>query len=193
MPTSPPPSPPASPAPAPRTTYPEAVALYERGLEALQRREFDEAAATLRAVLARYPEERELHERVRLYLRVCERETQPPAPPPQTVEDRVYAATVALNAGAPDEALTHLRSAIGEAPDNDHVHYMLAVAHAQRGEAEPAVAHLRRAIQLNPENRGLARQEPDFEVLRHHDAFREATQAKPLRSLRRRIRARATR
>src|SRR5712691_8042399 len=51
-----------------RTTYIEAVALYERGLEALQRHEFTGAATLFESVLRQYPEEKELHERVRLYL-----------------------------------------------------------------------------------------------------------------------------
>jgi len=51
---------------------------------------------------------------------------------------------------------------------------MLAVAHAQRGEPAEAIAHLERAIALNPENRGLARTDPDLEPLRGDDAFRTA-------------------
>jgi hypothetical protein len=39
---------------------------------------------------------------------------------------------------------------------------MLAVAHAQREPAE-AAQHLERAIALNPENRGLAKSDPDLE------------------------------
>jgi hypothetical protein len=49
---------------------------------------------------------------------------------------------------------------------------MLAVAHAQREELAEALAHLQRAIALNPENRALARQDPDLDPLRDHDAFR---------------------
>ena len=51
---------------------------------------------------------------------------------------------------------------------------MLAVAHAQRGEHAEAIAHLERAIALNPENRALARRDPDLEPLRDDDAFRTA-------------------
>ncbi len=51
---------------------------------------------------------------------------------------------------------------------------MLAVAHAQRGEHAEAVAHLERSIALNPENRALARRDPDLEPLHDHDAFRTA-------------------
>ena len=56
---------------------------------------------------------------------------------------------------------------------------MLAVAHAQRDEHAEAVAHLERAIALNPENRALARNDPDLEPLRDDDAFRAALEAPP--------------
>ena len=49
------------------TTYLEAVALYERGLEAVQRHDFAGATGLFESVLRQYPEEKELHERVRLY------------------------------------------------------------------------------------------------------------------------------
>jgi hypothetical protein len=56
---------------------------------------------------------------------------------------------------------------------------MLAVAHTQRGEHAEAIAHLERAIALNPENRGLARRDPDLDPLREDDAFRAALDAAP--------------
>ena len=155
-----------------RTTYLEAVACYEQGLEALQQRDFQRAATAFQTVLERYPDEREMHERARLYLNVCSRETSPPAPGPETPEELVYAATLALNAGAPGDALTHLQRAVALSPDDDRVHYMLAVAHSQQSEPEVAIRHLGQAIDLDPENRGLARQEPDFDTLRDIETFR---------------------
>src|SRR5918992_168303 len=75
-PAAPPPAP-APPQPPPRKpTYHEAVAMYERGLQALQRRDFAASADALRTVIERYPDERELLERARLYLKVCERELE---------------------------------------------------------------------------------------------------------------------
>jgi tetratricopeptide (TPR) repeat protein len=142
-------------------------------LEALQRHEFDRAASLLSSVLKQYPEEKELHERVRLYLNICERQAVREAAP-QTVDERLYAATLAINGGNYDQALHHLRLVRDEDPDNDHALYMLAVAHAQRGEPAEAVAHLERAIALNPENRVLARTDPDLEPLRDDEAFRSA-------------------
>jgi len=163
----------APPSPARKPAYYEAIALYESGLEELQRHDYKAAAAAFKSVLDRYPEERELHERARLYLRVCERESARRPVTPQTPQERVYAATVALNAGDHTGALDHLRRALEEAPDNDHAHYMMSVALSSRGQSEDALEHLRQAIELNPDNRALARQDPDLEGLREHEAFRE--------------------
>ena len=162
-----------------RSTYFEAVALYERGLEALQRHAYKQATDLLESVLRQYPEERELHERVRLYLNICQRQATQREAAPQTIDERLYAATLSINGGQYDQAIAHLRLVRDEDPDNDHAIYMLAVAHAQRDEHAEAVAHLERAIALNPENRALARTDPDLEPLRGDDAFRSALETPP--------------
>jgi len=163
-----------------RSTYFEAVALYEQGLEALQRHAYQQATSLLESVLRQYPEEKELHERVRLYLNICRRQESQREAAPQTIDERLYAATLAINGGQYDQAIGHLRLVRDEDPDNDHAIYMLAVAHAQRNEHAEAVAHLERAIALNPENRALARNDPDLEPLRADEAFRAALEAPPL-------------
>jgi len=168
----PPPTPPPSPPRKP--TYHEAVAMYERGLQALQRRDFAASADALRTVIQRYPDERELLERARLYLKVCERELEPKEPAPKTADEWVYAATVALNAGDEASALRHLQRALNEDSRHDHAHYMMAVASARRNDSAAALEHLRHAVALNPENRSLARQDPDLEGLRDEPAFKAA-------------------
>jgi tetratricopeptide (TPR) repeat protein len=170
-PEPPPPAPQSAPAPRKPTFY-EAITLYESGVRALQRHDYDAGAEAFRAVLQRYPEERELLERARLYLRVCERETSQRPAGPQTPQERVYAATMALNAGDAETALNHLQRAIDQDPDNDHAHYILAVALSTREQPDRALQHLRRAITLNPDNRSLARQDPDLESVRDLDEFR---------------------
>jgi len=127
--------------------------------------------------LSRYPEERELHERVRLYLNVCERHMAPRAAFPTTPEERVFAATLAVNAGNYDEALDHLRTASSEAPEHDHALYMLASVLALRDALDEAVPLLLRAIALNPDNRALARHDPDLEALREFESVRAALEA----------------
>ena len=180
---------PPTPPPAPRKPgFYEAVAIYERGVQGLQRHDFAGAAELFRTVIERYPEERELLERARLYLRVCERETARNTPPPETPAEQVYAATVSLNAGDHATALHYLQRALSADPENDHAHYIMSAALSLRGRREEALEHLYRAIELNPENRTQARQDPDLENIRDLDGFRTAMDAP--HAIRRRARRR---
>jgi tetratricopeptide (TPR) repeat protein len=154
--------------------------MYERGLQALQRRDFAASAAALRNVIERYPDERELLERARLYLKVCERELEPKEPTPKTADEWVYAATVAQNSGDTASATRHLQRALQEDPRHDHAHYMMAAASAQRRDTATALEHLRRAIALNGENRSRARQDADFDSLREEPSFRAALEPPPI-------------
>ncbi len=184
------------PEPQKRTSYVEAVAVYEKGVAALQRHAYDHALELLQSVLTQYPDEKELHERVRLYLNICERHVKAKPVTPQTVEERLYASTLAINGGNYDEAIHHLRLVRDEDPDNDHALYMLAVAHAQRGEHAEAVAHLERSIALNPENRAMARRDPDLEPLHDDETFRTAVEARrgtPIEADRRTLRPKSAR
>jgi Tfp pilus assembly protein PilF len=171
------PAPAPVPAPPKKPAYYEAIAVYETGVRALQRHDFAGAAEHFRSVLQRYPDERELVERATLYLRVCERETANRATGPRTPAERIYAATLALNAGNADLALSHLRQALAEDPNSDHGSYIMAVALSDRGQYGEAAEFLRQAIALNPDNRSLARQDPDLAVLRETDAGRQALTA----------------
>jgi tetratricopeptide (TPR) repeat protein len=165
--------------PAPHTEpHDEAVHIYEQGVEALQQRNYAKAARLLESVLSSYPEEKELHERVRVYLNVCQRQAAPPDRTPKSTEERVYAATLAINAGAYDKGLSELRQALERDPANDHIHYMLAVVHSLKGDFVSALPHLRRAIELNSDNRFLAQHDADFEALRISGSeFRSLVQA----------------
>jgi tetratricopeptide (TPR) repeat protein len=165
---------PAPPAPPRRPAFYEALAIYETGVRALQRHDFGAAADSLRGVIQRYPGERELVERAKLYLQVCERETARRPSGPQTPTESVYAATVALNAGDVESALGHLGRALEKAPDSDHAHYIMSVALVDKGDIPLALVHLRHAITLNPENRSVALQDPDLELLHDLEAFHQA-------------------
>jgi tetratricopeptide (TPR) repeat protein len=179
----------APPPPPRRPAFYEALAVYETGVRALQRHDFEAAADSLRGVIQRYPGERELVERARLYLQVCERETARRPSGPQTPSESVYAATVALNAGDVEGALGHLNRALERAPDSDHAHYIMSVALVDKGDPSRALVHLRHAIALNPDNRSVALQDPDLSALHDLDAFRQVLDTTNA-SIRRRVKAR---
>jgi outer membrane protein assembly factor BamD (BamD/ComL family) len=162
-----------------RPTYPDAVRRYEQGIRLLQEHKFREAADAFRSVLTQYPEEKELNDRARLYLALCERQTTS-APEPGTTEERLYAATLALNAGDSATALRHLGNIVSQDPNHDGALYMLAVVHALREDSSAALLYLQRAIERNPENRSLALQDSDLERLMQDRTVRMALETGPV-------------
>jgi tetratricopeptide (TPR) repeat protein len=164
-------APPSSPGPAP-----EAVTDFEKGMAALQRHAYAEAAGIFRTITTKFPGERALLERVRVYLDLCERELRRKPPAPKTVEERLTAATAALNDGDDDRAYALARSVVSDDADQDLAHYLLAAVAARRGAAEEALTHLARSVALSPEAGAQARFDADFEALHSHDDFRRLTE-----------------
>ncbi len=154
-------------------SHDQAVEAFERGFQALQQRQYAKAAELLGAVINGFTDEKELQERARVYLAICERQAVHDAKP-RSFDDRLHAATVIVNRGAFDEALVQLRKLESDEPGNDYVQYLLSVVHTAVGNAEQAVAQLRKAIELAPENQFRAAQDPDLEPLRQDAALRRA-------------------
>jgi tetratricopeptide (TPR) repeat protein len=142
------------------------LALYEQAVRALQQRQYAQASDLLSRLTISYPEERDLVERSRLYLTLCARQLTPPTAEPRDTQESLYAATLALNAGQTDVAISHLTRVQAAEPANDRALYLLAIAHAERREPDLALRYLQQAIEANPENRPLARVDPDLDVLR---------------------------
>ncbi len=160
---------PAAPPSGP-SSHEHAVEAFERGFQALQQRQFGKAAEFLSVVVNGFTDEKELQERARVYLAICERQAGRETKP-RSFDDRLHAATVIVNRGAFDEALVQLRKLEHEDAGNDYVQYLLSVVYTAIGNADHALAHLRKAIELAPENQFRASQDPDLEPLRQDAAF----------------------
>ena len=145
---------------------------YDRGVSALQKKKLDEAERNFTDLIQKYPEERELVDRARVYLSVIERQKREAGPTLTEPEDFYYAAVLEKNRGNVAEAIEHLKRA---AKKNGHgrVDFLLACCYAQSGETDTALAHLKRAIEEDKSNRVLARHDSDFDALREIPGFQE--------------------
>jgi outer membrane protein assembly factor BamD (BamD/ComL family) len=144
-------------------------------MRAMHRHDYIHAAEAFRTVLTQYPEEKELNERIRVYLAACDRHLQAESEP-QDQEERLYAATLALNAGDIDRAVHHLEAVVAEDGEHDGALYMLGVGYALRNDHGAALTYLLRAIEKNPANRLAALQDGDLERLLQDESARAALQ-----------------
>jgi tetratricopeptide (TPR) repeat protein len=160
----------------------DAVALFERAMRAMQRHRYPEAGDLFNRMLASFPAERALLDRARLYAGLCARESSRHPVAPLTTEERVTAATAALNNGEDAEAERLATTVLAEQPDHDLALYILAAAHARRGDAESALDWLVRAIEVSPDVRAQARHDVDFATLRSLDGFQQLLDGSVVRS-----------
>ena len=143
-------------------------------MAALQGRRYADAAETFNAIVTRFPAERALLDRARVYLDVCERELHWPAQP-TTPEERLTAATAALNDGDEARAERFVQAVLAEQPEQDLALYLSAAIHARCGRRDEALAGLRQALALRPDVAAQATLDPDFDSLHDSEAFHALT------------------
>jgi tetratricopeptide (TPR) repeat protein len=125
----------------------------------------------------RYPEALELFrqtsagpavhvaDKARSYAQICERKLPATQTELRTAEDHFYCGVERLSARDLARAREHLSKALRMQPDGDHILYTLALCCGYAGDANGAYENLKRAIDLEPKNRALARQDSDFKAL----------------------------
>jgi len=145
---------------------------YEEALKYFQQQKFLRAKQVLERVLA--GPSKELGDRARVHLRVCEqRISGRPVPVLKGAEDHYTQGVALMNLGRWDEAREHLDRARKAAPKADHIVYAMAALDCLTGEADSAMENLKIAIQLRPENRYHARNDEDFSFLQEDPRFTE--------------------
>lgn len=103
-----------------------------------------------------------ISDKARSYIQVCERRTAEVEVQIVTAEDHFNYGVERLNARDVERAKHHLGRALQLEPDADHILYTMALCCGLAGDANGACENLRRAIDLEPRNRILARQDPEF-------------------------------
>lgn len=159
---------------APVTPGAEAVEAFEQALQAIQKHDYKRGAVAFEELIARFPDEGALLDRARVYVDLCQRELRESAP--QTLEERMTAATAALNDDDEAEAERLAKAILTDQPKHELALYLLAAVASRRGASEDALHLLAQAIEISPEAGAQARLDADFEALHSNDAFRQLTE-----------------
>jgi tetratricopeptide (TPR) repeat protein len=152
----------------------QAVEAFEKAVKTLHKRDYEKAEEQLTALIATFPEERDVVERARSYQALCVRalgESKRAAYKPKGFDETVRYAVYLHNRGEFEQALKFLRQAEEMNPKNEHVLYILAATAARAGDTAAALTALESAIAASPGNRALAKSDSDFDPIRDEDAF----------------------
>jgi tetratricopeptide (TPR) repeat protein len=114
----------------------------------------------------------EVAESARMYVRMCDQRIGREKVEIRTPEERYDVAVQLINQRKLPPAQQHLKTALESMPNAAHLHYAMALAKGLGGDPHAAQEHLRRAIELDPQQRALARGDSDFQELMHHPEIR---------------------
>jgi hypothetical protein len=137
--------------------------IYEQAVQLFSQRKLAEARDRFLEV-AKGPAPH-ISDKARSYVQVCERRTSSIQVKLSTAEDHFNYGVERLNARDVELAKYHLGRALALQPEADHVLYTLALCCGFAGDGNGACENLKRAIDLEPRNRILARQDPEFSAL----------------------------
>jgi len=147
------------------------VKQYEAAVKLLYSHEYEKAKPAFEKVITEFADDKEVVERSRIHLRLCEQKMARKPVAPRTLDEHYDWAIALMNEGKYEESIDHLNKALKSNPKCDYVIYALAITHCRIGNFERALASLQTAIGLKPENRFLAQRDSDFEVLKQDSRF----------------------
>jgi tetratricopeptide (TPR) repeat protein len=145
------------------------LASFEAAMKLFHARNLREAR-NLFANAAEGPE-RDVAHRARLHIAMCDRRLEQTTASPHTAEECYNYGVALINTRNFAEARVHLQRGLEIAPKADHIYYALSLAQALSGDLAGAYESLKRAIDLEPRNRQIARQDADFGSITNQPPF----------------------
>jgi tetratricopeptide (TPR) repeat protein len=144
---------------------------YQNAVQLMQQGKYEKARALFEKISRDGPAE--ILERSRIYIAVCDRNCRSDDRQFATPEEQYDYAVSLLNTGAFEEARDQFESILADSPQADFAHYGMALLSSMTGQAEDALDHLAKAIEINPANRIQARSDADFVDMADDPRFTE--------------------
>ncbi len=160
---------------AKKDEYQKALAAYGQAMKEFHKGEFAKAEESLESFLGKFPGERELVDRAKLYLSICKAREKKETVHLKTFEDYFNQSVYRINRGEYEGALKLLEKALEMKTDEGKVFYLLADAHCKMGQVDTCLDYLKKAIQKDKYFRTLAQNESDFEPIWEDKKFKLIT------------------
>ena len=158
-----PPAPPEDAAAESARNAQKQLTAFESASRLFQARSFAQAKELFEQ--AALGPERDVAHRAKLHAEMCARRLERKNVDLESAEDFYNYGVALINTGKTAEARDYLARALAMAPNADHIHYALGLAQALSGDLDRAYENLKRAIEIEPRNRIIARQDADLAPL----------------------------
>lgn len=152
--------------------YQKALAAYGQAVKEFHRGDFEKAAESLAGFIEKYPAERELLDRARVYISICKKRPKKETVTLKTFNDYYQYSVYKINMGNHEDALKLLEKALEFKTEEGKIFYLMAAAYSRLGQTDACLENLKKAIQKDRFFSTLAQNESDFEPLWEDKKFK---------------------
>jgi tetratricopeptide (TPR) repeat protein len=155
--------------------FEKALSAYDQAMKSFHKGDYKKADELFKAFLDKHASERELVDRAKIYIMICEERQSKEKVQLKTFDDYYQYGVFKANDGDYEEALKLVEKAREMKPKEGKIFYLMADIYCLKGENEKCLEVLKKAIQLDKYFSILARNERDFEPLWEDKKFKLIT------------------
>ena len=140
-------------------------------MKAFHKKNYAKALESLTSFIEKHPEEKELIDRARLYVAICNQHVEPEEIVLEAYDDYYRYGVYLLNNRDFEEAVKMLTKALEMKPKAGEILYYLANTYCHMQDTESCLEYLKEAVKLDASFATLAQNEMDFNELRKDKRF----------------------
>lgn len=160
---------------AKKDVYEKILDAYSQAVKSFRKGDCVKASELFKAFLGKYSTEKELVDRAKMYLSLCEQRQQKKTVSLKTFNDYFDYAMFTHNRGDYEETLDMLEKAKAMKPKEGKVPYLRAITYCLMEDTENCLVNLKEAVQKDKLFAILAQNEPGFEPLWEEKKFKVIT------------------
>ena len=155
--------------------YQKALNAYALAVKEFHKGEFDKAVDLLKAVIEKYPADREITDRALAYLGIAQKRLKKETVSLRGFEDHFRYGVAKLNQGDIEAAMKLFEKSLEYKENEGRVYFMMADASCRLGKVDEGLDYLKKAIQKDKSFAVAAQNEPDFTALWEDKRFKLLT------------------
>lgn len=160
-----------------KDAYEKALAVYSLAIKAFRKGDCLKAKEHFEALFEKHATEKELIDRAKIYLAICENRLKKDSIPLKTFEDFIQYSVYKLNQEDFTETIKLLELARTKQPREGKAVYLMALAYCQMGDVDKCLESLKEAVRMDKFFGILARNELKFEPVWEDKKFKIITKA----------------
>ncbi len=156
-------------------SYEKTLSSFSQAAKAFRRGDCKKASEYFRVFIEKYPMEKELVDRAKLYMKICENKDKKDAFVLKDFDDYYEMGVYKLNQGAYEEALELFNKALEKDSSKGKVIYLIGKTHYLMGDKEKFLDNLKSAIQVDKSFQIFAQNDLDIDDIKKDKKFKLIT------------------